>query len=196
MSRCITKINPLLISNINNSNSNRKNKCTICPQGPRGPQGEQGTQGPIGPPGPPGVSNVAINSGYGGNTGEQKLQLIGNETIVPVSDVPRLGTNVHYDDTDMTFTVDTAGVYVISYGVKFSTSYVLSSTILLGGTEYIGLTDGASASNIAVSELSGEAQVELAAGEKIQLQLFGLTGFVNLRSGNAAFVNIVYLPPL
>lgn len=58
MSRCITKINPLLL---NPENKKNKNKCLICPQGPqgiRGPTGINGTNGTDGTDGKDGTNGT------------------------------------------------------------------------------------------------------------------------------------------
>ncbi|WP_330379793.1 BclA C-terminal domain-containing protein [Anaeromassilibacillus senegalensis] len=89
-----------------------------------------------------------------------------------------------------TFTVPVTGTYLITYDVKTTASLLLSSRVLLNGTPLAGTIF---APAVSVSNLSATRIAPLAAGDTLQLQLFGLLGAAVLQGGNGANLTVVRL---
>ncbi|MCR2026570.1 hypothetical protein NSA36_13575 [Anaerotruncus colihominis] len=88
------------------------------------------------------------------------------------------------------FTVPATGTYLVSYSVSLTAALLLSSRILLNGAPL----SGSVVSPIAATNRFDNMQiVNLAAGDTLQLQLFGLLGAAVLQGGTGASLNVVRL---
>lgn len=86
------------------------------------------------------------------------------------------------------FTAATAGSYLIQYSVNTTASLLLSAGVYKNGTAIPNLTrtPGISGTTFAASSI-----VTIAAGDVLQLTLFGLAGTAVLQGGAGAFMNII-----
>lgn len=101
-------------------------------------------------------------------------------THIPLPNDQQL-TNVAVNEANDTFTIQQSGTYELEYDVFFTTPLLVSSRILLNGTELPG-----SAINPATGtdSLTKKTTVNLKAGDTLSLQLYGLLGAVILVSGD------------
>ena len=111
------------------------------------------------------------------------------------------GTNVALPDNQVldgftaaggntSFTVPATGTYLVSYSVSITAALLMSSRILLNGAPL----SGSVVSPVApVNRFDNMQMVNLAAGDTLQLQLFGLLGAAVLQGGTGASLNVVRL---
>ncbi|PWA07595.1 hypothetical protein DCC39_16515 [Pueribacillus theae] len=85
------------------------------------------------------------------------------------------------------FTVQHAGQYELSYDIHLTAAMLVSSRIIVNGASVSSTVDSPS---ISKSDFNGSATVSLAAGDKINLQLYGLIAAVALDSANPTTLTI------
>lgn len=160
------------------------------PPGERGPagesslQGEAGPQGPTGPQGPAGRDGVGSGLagwGYAANTSGSAIAVILGGTGVTLPNAHLL-RGVTANGANDTFTVANTGTYRISYAVRLTSELLVSSRVLVNGSQVTALADTPSTSQAVTT---GGAIVALTAGSTLQLQLYGLIGVATLRSSSA-----------
>ena len=111
------------------------------------------------------------------------------------------GTNVALPDNQVldgftaaggntSFTVPATGTYLVSYSVSITAALLMSSRILLNGAPLSGSVVSPVA---AANRFDNMQMVNLAAGDTLQLQLFGLLGAAVLQGGTGASLNVVRL---
>lgn len=101
-------------------------------------------------------------------------------THIPLPNDQQL-TNVAVNEANDTFTIQQSGTYELEYDVFFTTPLLVSSRILLNGTE---LPDSAINPATGTDSLTKKTTVNLKAGDTLSLQLYGLLGAVILVSGD------------
>ena len=112
-------------------------------------------------------------------TGDTITVVLGG-TVIPLPDYQELDgftTNA----TNAVFTVPFSGTYMISYRVSTTAALLMSSRVLRNGNELGGST------------FTATTFAALDAGDRIQLQLFGLIGAAVLQLGNGANLTIIRL---
>ena len=98
-------------------------------------------------------------------------------TNVALPDAQTLSPDITVNGANDTFTVAEAGRYRVSYNINSVTPLTLGARLMVGGTEI-------EASNVMpqtpLSRLSNDFLVDLAAGAKVSLQVYGYAGLVTL----------------
>jgi len=91
--------------------------------GPCGPCGPRGPCGPPGPTGPAGSTIAATSGEWNGLTDSETLSFTfdvpsGKSDQIPINTLLRTGSSATYNSLTGTFTITTAGSYMIEYGVN------------------------------------------------------------------------------
>lgn len=149
--------------------------------GPTGPTGATGTTGPIGPTGPDGKS-VTDTSAFATNTSGAAVSVATEGTLVPLPNGQLLSPDIKANADSTIFTVDTAGRYHITYSVNTSDSLAGGTRLLINGAPDLASTV---APLVSLRHFSGEIIVDLAAGNTVSLQMFGVIASVNLLPNSA-----------
>jgi hypothetical protein len=153
-----------------------------------------GTTGATGPTGPAtggtggtggtGSAGTVSSYFYGANSGGTTIAVILGGTVVPVaSDQAQFGFT--YSNGDVTAT--NAGTYEISYALKYTAATIASSELEQNGTAIPGSVD--TPTNSTTME-DGNVILTLAAGDVIDLDLFGTVGAVTPQSNGGATLTI------
>lgn len=113
--------------------------------------------------------------------------LAGTDVSLPNS---QLLSSFTVDGTNTVFTATEAGTYAISYSVNLTQELLLSTQILLNGSPLPGsiLSPTLAQANYSLTFLA-----TLAAGDTLELQLFGLLGSATLQSGTGASLTAIKL---
>ena len=143
-------------------------------QGPAGPTGPTGPAGPTGPTGP----NVTATNAYAASAKGAAFPVLMSGTNVALPDAQTLSPDITVNGANDTFTVAEAGRYRVSYNINSVTPLTLGARLMVDGTEI-------EASNVMpqtapLSRLSNDFLVDLAAGAKVSLQVYGYAGLVTL----------------
>lgn len=169
----------------------QETRCCPGPAGPIGPMGPTGATGPIGETGPTGATGTSLtaNSMNAVNATGDTITVVLGGTVIPLPDYQELDgftTNA----TNAVFTVPFSGTYMISYRVSTTAALLMSSRVLRNGNELGGATFSPA---VSVSTFTATTFAALDAGDRIQLQLFGLIGAAVLQLGNGANLTIIRL---
>ena len=121
-------------------------------------------------------------------TGATIAVLLGG-TVVPLPNAQVLDSFT-VNGSNETFTVPVAGTYMVTYRVSTTLALLMSSRVLLNGTALAGSTFAPVAS---VTSFTATTFATLAAGDTLQLQLFGLAGAAVLQGGNGASLTVIRL---
>ena len=143
-------------------------------RGPTGPTGPTGPAGPTGPTGP----NVTATNAYAASTKGAAFTVLMSGTNVALPDAQTLSPDITVNGANDTFTVAESGRYRVSYNINSVTPLTLGARLMVDGTEI-------EASNVMpqtapLSRLSNDFLVDLAAGAKVSLQVYGYAGLVTL----------------
>ncbi|MGI5899081.1 MAG: BclA C-terminal domain-containing protein [Christensenellales bacterium] len=167
------------------------------PTGPAGPMGAAGPSGPEGLPGPVGAPGETGPTGPGGDVGATGIVgLTGAPAPTPPPSVTAAfaantagslisvlvaGTNISFPSlqllsSDITltngntlFTVNTGGVYRISYHVNTTAAVLLGTRLVINNGN---IPQSTVPPAIALSQFYNEIEVSLAAGSTIRLQMY------------------------
>lgn len=123
---------------------------------------------------------LGASTGFAANTAGSIIAVVLGGTAIPLPNAQNLGANVTVNGANTTFTVGTTGRYKISYAINLTAALLVDSRVTVNGAPVTALTVNPA---ISLSRLSAEAVVNLAAGDALQLQLFGLLGAATLLSG-------------
>ena len=129
---------------------------------------------PTGPTGP----NVTATNAYAASTKGAAFTVLMSGTNVALPDAQTLSPDITVNGANDTFTVAEAGRYRVSYNINSVTPLTLGARLMVDGTEI-------EASNVMpqtapLSRLSNDFLVDLAAGAKVSLQVYGYAGLVTL----------------
>lgn len=143
-------------------------------RGPTGPTGPTGPAGPTGPTGP----NVTATNAYAASTKGAAFTVLMSGTNVALPDAQTLSPDITVNGANDTFTVAESGRYRVSYNINSVTPLTLGARLMVDGTEI-------EASNVMpqtapLSRLSNDFLVDLPAGAKVSLQVYGYAGLVTL----------------
>ncbi len=168
--------------------------------GPQGPQGDPGPagadgqdgadgavgpQGPQGDPGPPGADGgFGDYAGLGASPGSVIAVVLGG-TDVPFNSYQALNGITTADA--VTYQVTTTGAYRISYSAKTTAALLANTRVVVNG---IGVQVLADEPVLATNQFSGDAILNLTAGDEISLEFYGLLGAVTLQTGHGATMTI------
>ena len=128
-------------------------------------------RGPTGP-------NVTATNAYAASTKGAAFTVLMSGTNVALPDAQTLSPDITVNGANDTFTVAEAGRYRVSYNINSVTPLTLGARLMVDGTEI-------EASNVMpqtapLSRLSNDFLVDLPAGAKVSLQVYGYAGLVTL----------------
>ncbi|MZQ83331.1 hypothetical protein GQF01_14540, partial [Paenibacillus sp. 5J-6] len=158
--------------------------------GATGATGVTGDTGATGSTGATGPVFTNINS-FAANTGGDIIAVLLGGTNVSLPDNQLLSGGITVNGANDTFTVPSAGSYMISYQANLTAALLLSTRLLINGTPS---TPSIIAPVLSISEFNNMVVLSLTAGSTITLQFFGLLGAATLTNGAAgAALTIVKL---
>lgn len=132
---------------------------------------------------------MTANSMSALNTSGAVIAVILGGTAVSLPDVQVLdGFTVNGAAT--IFTVPVTGTYLLTYSIKTTAALLMSSRILLNGSPLAGSIVSPA---VSASAYFATLIAPLAAGDALQLQLFGLLGAAVLQAGNGASLAAIRL---
>lgn len=182
----------------------------IGPTGPAGPQGAAGPTGPEGLPGPVGAMGITGSTGLAGAAGPagptgaagalaptpppSATAGFAANTAGGLITVLVVGTNLSFPSTqllspDITltsgntlFTINTTGLYRISYHVNTTAAVLLGTRLVINGGN---ISQSTIPPALSLSQFYNEIEVSLTAGATIQLQMYAplLAGAATLLGG-------------
>lgn len=134
-------------------------------------------RGPTGPTGPTGP-NVTATNAYAASTKGAAFTVLMSGTNVALPDAQTLSPDITVNGANDTFTVAESGRYRVSYNINSVTPLTLGARLMVDGTEI-------EASNVMpqtapLSRLSNDFLMDLPAGAKVSLQVYGYAGLVTL----------------
>ncbi|MBY0050815.1 hypothetical protein H7K32_03795 [Brevibacillus agri] len=156
--------------------------------GATGVTGETGATGATGPTGPTGTVFTNINA-FAANTGGAVIAVILGGTNVPLPNNQVLN-GITFGGGNTTFTVPSAGNYLISYSVNTTAALAVSTRLLINGAAF---APSVASPALSLSSFHNTVIAPLGAGATITLQLFGLLGAATLLTGAGATLTIVRL---
>ncbi|AIC94010.1 BclA C-terminal domain-containing protein [Shouchella lehensis] len=142
-----------------------------------------GVTGPTGPAGPTG-EGLTTTYAFGTNGGTTIAVVLGG-TTVPVPDNQIVSGLTAEDDG---FAVATAGTYSISYNVNLTAALLLGLRLTVNG---VPLDSSEVSPGVTVTNISGNVITTLAAGDVVEIELFGLLGAAVLVAGQGAALSII-----
>lgn len=123
------------------------------------------------------------------NTSSSVIAVVLGGTTVPLPDAQYL-SGITVDGANSSFTIPTSGVYRISYNISTTAALLLSTRVTLNGSGIAALTVSPT---VSLNNFRSEAIVALAAGDVLQLQMFGLLGAATLSGGASNYMTIQQL---
>ena len=150
------------------------------PTGPAGAPGATGATGPTGPAGPTGPTgpNVTATNAYAASTKGAAFTVLMDGTNVALPDAQTLSPDITVNGANDTFTVAEAGRYRVSYNINSVTPLTLGARLMVDGAEIAG--SNVMPKTTALSRLANDILVDLPAGAKVSLQVYGYAGLVTL----------------
>ena len=150
------------------------------PAGPAGAPGAAGATGPTGPAGPTGPTgpNVTATNAYAASTKGAAFTVFMDGTNVALPDAQTLSPDITVNGANDTFTVAEAGRYRVSYNINSVTPLPLGARLMVDGAEIAG--SNVMPQKMALSRLANDILVDLPAGAKVSLQVYGYAGLVTL----------------
>lgn len=157
----------------------------IGPEGPEGlpgPIGAQGAQGPAGSEGPAGIQGIVgptglpaptppptATAGFAANTAGGLITVLVAGTNISFPSVQLLSSDITLTDSNTLFTLNSSGLYRISYHVN-TTAAVLLGTRLVVNSGIVEQSIVPPA--ISLSQYYNEIELSLTAGATIRLQMY------------------------
>ncbi len=158
------------------------------PTGPVGPEGLPGAIGPVGPPGPQGPTGPAgaagvtglpgpdapipppsATAGFAANTAGGLITVLVAGTNISFPSVQLLSPDITLTSGNTLFTVNTAGIYRISYHVNNTAAVLLGTRLVINGGV---VAQSRIPPALTLSQFYNEIEVGLTAGSTIQLQMY------------------------
>lgn len=146
------------------------------PVGAQGDAGLQGTKGPVGIEGIVGLTGVpaptpppTATAGFFANTEGGLISVIVAGTNLSFPSVQLTSSDIMLTDSNTLFTLNTAGLYRISYHVNTTAAVLLGTRLVINGGDVIQSTVPPA---IALSQFSNEIEVSLSAGATVRLQMY------------------------
>lgn len=169
------------------------------PTGPTGNQGVTGSTGSNGPTGPTGATGNTGNTGtvgitgslgpnptstaaFAANTGGSSILVVLGGTTINLPNAQVMSPDITVNVPNTIFTINTSGLYRISYNINTTVALLLGSRLLINGSPNILSTIPA---NLVRLNFKNEIDINLGVGATISLQLFGLLGTATLLNNSA-----------
>lgn len=138
--------------------------------GSAGPTGAEGAEGPAGPmgedaPTPP----PSATAGYATNTVGSLITVLVAGTNISFPSVKLLSSDITLTSGNTLFTVNTAGLYRISYHVNTTATVLLGTRLVINGGN---IPQSTIPPALSLSQFYNEIEVSLAANSTIQLQMY------------------------
>lgn len=149
--------------------------------GSLGNQGSLGSIGATGPTGAPGPNPTATAAFASNTIGSTIIVALGG-TLVALPSSQVLSPNITVNGANTVFTINTAGLYRLSYNVSTTLSLLMGSRLIINGSANLASTIPA---NIARLNFKNEIDINLGVGATVSLQLFGLIGAAVLPNNSA-----------
>jgi len=151
------------------------------PDGPAGPTGETGPAGPTGPPAP--TPPPSATAGFAANTSGGLITVLLGGTDIAFPNVQLFSPDMTLTGGNTTVTVNTAGLYRVSYHVNTTAAVLLGTRLVINGGI---LTQSMVPPALTLSQFYNEIEVNLAQGSTIRLQMYApvITGVATLLSGS------------
>lgn len=153
---------------------------SIGPDGPDGPSGPDGETGPTGPTGsaaptPP----PTATAGFAANTNGGLIAVLLGGTDISFPSVQLLSPDITLTGGNTTITVNTAGLYRVSYHVNTTAAVLLGTRLVINGGI---VTQSIVPPALTLSQFYNEIEVNLSAGNTIRLQMYApvITGAATL----------------
>ena len=143
--------------------------------------GATGATGATGPTGPTGI-NVTATSAFAANTSGTVLTIILAGTLVPLPDSQLLSPDITANAGNTVFTVQATGRYQLSYEINTTVALASGTRLLINGAP---ITASTVAPLVSLSHFSNEILLDLAAGDTISLQMFGIASVATLLPGSS-----------
>ncbi len=151
-----------------------------------GAAGATGATGPTGAPGP----NLTATAGYAVNTAGSTISVALGATNVPLPSVQLLSPDITVNGTDTVFTINTAGLYRISYHINTTLGLLLGSRLLINGSPNTASTINPI---VTLSNYSNEIEINLGAGATVALQMFASIIGAAVLLNNAAGASLMII---
>lgn len=172
------------------------------PIGPVGPEGLPGAVGPtgavgdIGDAGPAGAAGAAglagtpapyppptATAGFAANTAGGLISVIVAGTNISFPSIQVLSPDITLTSGNTLFTVNTAGLYRISYHINTTAAVLLGARLVINGGNVQGSIVPPA---LSLSQYKGEIEASLSAGDTVRLQMYAplLAGAATLLSGS------------
>lgn len=139
----------------------------IGPAGPAGDAGEAGITGPVGAPAP--TPPPSATAGFATNTAGSLITVLVAGTNISFPSVQLLSPDITLTSDNTLFTVNTGGVYRISYHVNTTAAVLLGTRLVINDGN---IPQSTVPPAIALSQFYNEIEVSLAAGSEIRLQMY------------------------
>lgn len=167
----------------------------VGPEGLPGPVGAAGPVGPAGPAGPLGVDGLTGPTGaaaptppptataaFAANTGGGLITVLVAGTDLAFPSTQLLSPDITLTNGNTLFTVNTTGLYRISYHVNTTATVTLGTRLVINGGNVVQSTIPPA---LALSQFYNEIEVSLTAGATIRLQMYAplLVGAATLLGG-------------
>lgn len=158
--------------------------------GAPGAAGATGAAGPPGPSGPSGAPGTAFaGEFFSGTNWQEAIPVVLGGTSVPFPFAQHHGgVGVSPDST--TFTIVSPGIYRISYQVELAAAIPGATWVKVDGALPNGLFDQAEQFGPGQSIFSGDAILQLEAGDELSVQVGNYAGAVTLGEGSGTRVVI------
>ncbi len=137
------------------------------PEGPQGPEGEQGAEGPIGVPAP--TPPPTATAGFATNTAGGLITVLVAGTNISFPSVRLLSPDITLTDSNTLFTLNSSGLYRISYHVNTTAAVLLGTRLVINGGN---IEQSTVPPAISLSQYYNEIELSLAAGSTIRLQMY------------------------
>ncbi len=148
------------------------------PVGPPGPAGDTGAAGPDGPVGPTGVTGAAAplppptaTAAFAANTAGGLIGVLVQGTNISFPSVSLSSPDITLTDGNTLFTVNTPGLYRVSYHVNTTAAVLLGTRLVINGANMVQSTVPPT---LSTSQFYNEIEVELnlPTGNTIRLQMY------------------------
>lgn len=140
------------------------------PAGPQGPTGPAGVAGITGSPGPEApVPPPSATAGFAANTAGGLISVLVAGTNISFPSVQLLSPDITLTNGNTLFTVNTAGIYRISYHVNTTATVLLGTRLVINGGV---VAQSRIPPALTLSQFYNEVEVGLAANSTIQLQMY------------------------
>lgn len=168
----------------------------VGPQGLPGPVGAQGPAGPTGPTGAAGITGIAgpagapaptpppsATAGFAANTAGGLITVLVAGTNISFPSTQLLSADITLTSGNTLFTVNTTGLYRISYHVNTTAAVLLGTRLVINGGN---IPQSTVPPAIALSQYYNEIEVSLTAGATILLQMYAplIVGAATLLGGS------------